>query len=382
MSDKLRAIGQLAGGIAHDINNVLTVILGCATAIRDGLPPEANVGGEVRAVIDASARAARLTRGLLTFSRQHPADAAEVAADRTVRDYVESVFRRTIPETIELDVSLEARDLSVALEPSQLQQVLLNLVLNARDAMPSGGRITLRTTLDLASEPPGVCIEVEDTGVGMSADVRARIFEPFFSTKSSERNSGLGLATVYGIVQQADGVIAVESVPGRGTCFRITLPSVSRTSRPTSPPPRMSVPVMGQGVLVVEDEPEVRRAICRGLSRQGFTVFDADGIDRATELASLHRDSVRVLLTDVVMPVASGIDVAREVRRIVPGVEVVFMSGYADEAFAPSGMLTEIGTILPKPFLPEEAGQRIREVLARVAPTSIMPQRVPSLGTA
>ncbi len=382
MSDKLRAIGQLAGGIAHDINNVLTVILGCATAIRDGLPPDAVVGSEVRAVIDASARAARLTRGLLTFSRQQQTDAAEVAVDTTVRDYVESVFRRTIPENIELDVQLQSRDFSVALEPSQLQQVLLNLVLNARDAMPSGGRISLRTSLDVACEPPCVCIEVEDTGVGMTPEVRARIFEPFYSTKSSERNSGLGLATVYGIVQQAEGAITVDSVPGRGTCFRIAVPSVSRTSRPTSPPPRLSVPIAGQGILVVEDEPEVRRAICRGLTRQGFKVFEADGIERAIEHATAHRDAVRVLLTDVVMPVASGIEVAREVRRIVPGVEVVFMSGYADEAFAPYGMLHEIGTILPKPFMPEEAGLRIREVLARAKAPSIYPQRVPSLSSA
>ena len=378
MSDKLRAIGQLAGGIAHDINNVLMVILGCATSIRDQLPPDAGVSSEVAAVIDASGRAARLTRGLLTFSRQHPSDDAVVAVDTTVRDYVESVFRRTIPETIALVVELDSRDATIALEPSQLQQVLLNLVLNARDAMPSGGRIALRTSLDVSAEPPHVCIEVEDTGAGMTPEVRARIFEPFFTTKSTERNSGLGLATVYGLVQQADGALSVDSAPGRGTCFRIVIPSVSRASHPTIAAPRVSLPVAGQCVLVVEDEREVRRALCRGLTRQGFDVLEADGFDRAVELAREHGDRVHALLTDVVMPVASGLDVAREVRRLVPGVAVIFMSGYADEAFAPSGLLLDMGTILPKPFLPEEGAERIREVLARAAagPASRAPTRI------
>ena len=379
MSDKLRAIGQLAGGVAHDINNVLTVILGCATAIRDQLPPETAVSNEVRAVIDASARAARLTRGMLTFSRQHPADAAEVAVDTTVRDYVESVFRRTIPENIELVVDLASRDLSVALEPSQLQQVLLNLVINARDAMPSGGRIAIRTRLDEASEPPTLHLEVEDTGLGMSPDVRDRIFEPFFTTKSTDRNSGLGLATVYGIVKQAEGTIHVDSAPYRGTRFTLAIPSVSRTSRPTAPPPRMAAPsAAGQGVLVVEDEPEVRRAICRGLTRHGFKVFEADGIEHALEQVEAHRDAIRVLLTDVVMPVASGIEVAREVRARLPQVAVVFMSGYADEAFAPTGVLQELGTILPKPFMPEEVALHIREALALTVPTRILPLRMPT----
>ncbi|MFO0604480.1 MAG: PAS domain S-box protein [Polyangiales bacterium] len=384
-ADKLRAIGQLAGGIAHDFNNLLTVILSCATALRDHLPAEDPVSPDARDIVSATHRAASLTQRLLAFSRRQPGDTSEAAVDVVVRDWAESILRHWIRENIELKVSLDAREACVALDPTQLQQVLLNLVLNARDAIVDGGVIQLRTSLDVACEPARAVIEVIDNGVGMTPEVRERIFEPFFTTKGPDQGTGLGLATVYGIVQQADGEIEVDSIPGRGSRFCIALPCTDRVSRPTAPPPRLSAVPAGECVLLVEDDEAVRRSLYRGLTRLGFRVFEADGFERAAELARMYRDTVRVLVTDIVMPQANGFEVAREVRRLVPGVSVVYMSGYADEAIIPLGAAQEIGPILPKPFSPEDLAARIREVVggsrssAPPAAAPIVPLRVPKI---
>jgi len=385
-ADKLRAIGQLAGGIAHDFNNLLTVILSCAATLRDHLPSDDLLAPEVRDILSATHRAANLTQRLLAFSRRQPGDAAEAAVDVVVRDWAESILRHWIRENIELVVSLDAGEACVALDPTQLQQVLLNLVLNARDAIVDSGVIQLRTSLDRSDEPARVVIEVIDNGVGMTPEVRERIFEPFFTTKGSDRGTGLGLATVYGIVQQAGGEIAVDSIPGRGSRFCIVLPCTDRISRPTAPPPRLSTLPSEECVLLVEDDEAVRRSLYRGLTRQGFRVFEADGFERATEFARMYRDTIRVLVTDIVMPQANGFEVAREVRRLIPGVSVIYMSGYADEAIVPLGAAQDIGAILPKPFAPEDLALRIRETLGNVRPSGpsatapIVPLRAPKIG--
>ena len=380
-ADKLRAIGQLAGGIAHDFNNLLTVILSCATALRDHLPAEDPVSPDARDIMTATHRAANLTQRLLCFSRRQPSDTSEAAVDVVVRDWAESILRHWIRENIDLQVSLDAREACVALDPTQLQQVLLNLVLNARDAIVAGGVIHLRTSLDVSCEPARAVIEVIDNGTGMTPEVRERIFEPFFTTKGPDQGTGLGLATVYGIVHQAEGEIEVDSIPGRGSRFCISLPCTDRVSRPTAPPPRMVATTTGECVLLVEDDEAVRRSLYRGLTRLGFRVFEADGFERAVELTRMYRDTIRVLVTDIVMPQANGFEVAREVRRLIPGVSVVFMSGYADEAIIPLGAAFEIGPILAKPFSPDDLAVRIRETIGkRPSAPPIVPLRVPMIG--
>jgi PAS domain S-box-containing protein len=389
-SDKLRVIGQLAGGIAHDFNNVLTVILSCATAIDRHLPDDETIAPITEDVHKASRRAAHLTRQLLAFTRRQPSEDCEVAVDAAAREWVGSFLRRLVPEHIALDVQLDSCDACVALNQTQFHQLLVNLVLNARDAMPRGGTITLRTTLDASQDPPRAIIEVEDTGVGMAPEVAECIFEPFFTTKEPDQGTGLGLTTVFGIVHQAEGEISVDSEQGRGTRFRISMPCTQRVSRPTAPPPRLVISAGGESVLLVEDDDIVRRSLSRELRRLGFRVFDADGIENAREVAQMYRDTIRVLLSDVVMPVANGLEVAREVRQIIPGVAVVFMSGYTNETFTPMGLLQEMGAVVAKPFTPEEMAGRLREALARASaahvsthsmptPSPILPLRLPAV---
>jgi two-component system, cell cycle sensor histidine kinase and response regulator CckA len=379
-ADKLRAIGALSGCVAHDINNTLMVTLGCTSSISAQLSADSDCKADVDTITNISLRAARLTRELLTVSHQQSDQHREVAVDTSVRDYVQEFLRRTIPENVTIGVDLSANDASIGVDPSQLQRVILNLVLNARDAMPHGGAITIKTSIDVTPEPPMVTLEVEDTGIGMTADVRERIFEPFFTTKSTEKNSGFGLWSVFHIVNQAGGAISVDSAPGLGTRFRVVFPSVTRQSYASTPPPRMQRATRGECLLLVEDDPNVRRALSRGLTRCGFRVLDASGYDEAIALLESHHTEIQILLTDLVMPVASGLDVARAVRKALPDVPVVFMSGHASESFAPPEELRQFGTTLPKPFTPEAGAAHLREVMSwNELPQSIQPvRRIPN----
>jgi PAS domain S-box-containing protein len=352
-SEKMEAVGRLAGGIAHDFNNILTVVLGSAAELEQrASDPEARALAQE--VVASGERAAALTRQLLAFSRQQP-----IAADRTVDlnavvRGLERMLRRVIPESISIETRLDEAPVVVHADPSQLEQVLLNLVVNARDAMPAGGRLEISTrTADRA--PPecdvaGACalLEVKDSGTGIDASARPHIFEPFFTTKRDGKGTGLGLATVFSIVKRTRGAIAVESAPGAGTSFTVCLPRAD--GAPAAEGRRASAEEGGRGtVLVVEDERAVRAVVCRALERAGYTVLEAPGPDDALALA-LSAGRIDVLVTDVVMPGMSGTALAARLVASRPGMRVVFISGYTEDATIRSGALPRGQTFLPKPF--------------------------------
>jgi PAS domain S-box-containing protein len=358
-AQKLEAVGRLAGGIAHDFNNILTAILGTSDLMLDDLPPQHPVRADVAEVRKAALRAAELTRQLLAYSRRQVLTPSRIDLNGVVAG-VEPMLRRLIGADVELTTSLAADLPAVRADASQLEQVILNLVLNARDAMPQGGRVNVATDtvqLDAASaaRPPAlpagryVQLAVVDTGVGMGPDIRAHLFEPFFTTKEVGKGTGLGLATVYGIVDQSGGAIAVDTEPGRGTTMRILLP-------PAAPSPAEDLPAgmapepagpRGQTVLLVEDEDAVRGMARRALEGAGFQVLAAANGAEALALASDHPSIPGLLLTDLVMPGMNGRELARQVTQRWPGVPVLYMSGYSDEVALRQDL---DGTLLQKPF--------------------------------
>jgi len=372
-AQKMEAVGQLAGGIAHDFNNLLTAIVGYATLLDRSLPPDTDVREEVHEIIGAARRAANLTHQLLAFSRKQVLRPTVLDVNQVVRD-MERILQRVIGEHIALHTKLEPDLAFVLADASQLEQVIMNLAVNARDAMPAGGRITIETAnvpldAELAQVHPEagqgtqVLLAVSDTGLGMTPDVKAHLFEPFFTTKEVGKGTGLGLATVYGIVRQSGGLIAVDSEPGRGTRFRIYFPSAESTiavSRTAPPEPA----VVGTGtVLLVEDEPGVRHLARDVLSRYGYRVIEAADGAEALRLVAGQEATVDLLLTDVVMPGMSGAELARRFRERRPDVRVLYASGYADDAVGSLGVPNEGAPFLQKPFEPDDLVRRVREVL-------------------
>lgn len=358
-SQKMEAIGLLAGGVAHDLNNVLTTVLGNAHLLRDDATFDASLVDEI---ITASERAATLIKQLLAFSRRQLVTRTSVVMD-TVVDEVLALTRRTLGEDIEIVVDRDASPLYVLGDDAQLTQVLLNLVLNARDAMPTGGelRIAVRAVsvdgadghrLGLAAGEY-VRLSVADTGVGMEAGVQARVFEPFFTTKEFGRGTGLGLATVYGTVTQLSGVVKVESAPGRGTRFDVYLPRTMRP--PAATPAELSghARARGRSVLLVEDDDSVRRIAHTVLSGAGYVVKEAATPALALAAVQLSDQPIDLLVTDVVMPGSSGIALADKLRGGRADLKVLFMSGYADDAVFRRGMLEPDVTMLRKPFTPQ-----------------------------
>ena len=366
-SQKMEALGRLAGGVAHEFNNLLTVILGHAQLlIRE------RSRDELRAIIHAAEGAAELTRNLLSFSRQAVRAPVRFDVDEAVAAVVK-LGKRVIGEHIQIvtERGEEADPRLVRADPNQIQQVLLNLALNARDAMPGGGVLRVRTSVQaldaerasrLSGARPGryVVVEVSDTGVGMDEPTKARIFEPFFTTKAAGKGTGLGLAIVYGAVRQSGGAIEVDSFPGRGTTFRILLPADSG-STPTPLPARPAQVARGVGsVLVVEDDVDVAALTARVLESAGYQVRVAHDLCQADALWSAHGPSIDLLITDVVMPERGGAQTARQFRAQRPGLRVLFMSGYApDQAgeAAPHDWLE-------KPFTPEDLLARVRAALS------------------
>jgi PAS domain S-box-containing protein len=362
-SQKLEAIGRLAGGVAHDFNNLLTVILSCADALLDGLPPDHPLRQDVADIDDAGRKASQLTRQLLAFGRRHgsnpaPVDLGAIAAG------MEKMLRRLIGEDVELLVSSAPGLPLVYADPAQLEQVVLNLVVNARDAMPKGGRITVETSAVGAPGDSGaarVRLAVSDTGVGMAEEVRAHLFEPFFTTKREGRGTGLGLATVYGIVKQANGDIRVESEPGQGSRFEVLLPvSGHAAAGPGEVHPEPEELLRGhETVLLVEDDPRVRAVAGLALRRAGYAVLEAPNGEAALELAR-GTDHLDVLVTDLVMPRLGGADLAARLQAERPDLPVVFMSGYARQAQLPDA---GAGGVLQKPFTAATLTRAIRERL-------------------
>ena len=337
-AQKLEAVGRLAGGVAHDFNNLLTVIQGYAQMACDRTPPDAPARRQLEQVLRAGTRASELTRQLLAFSRRLPAEPRIVDPGHQVRD-MEKMLRRLIGETIELRLEVAADVGEVRVDPGQLEQVLMNLAVNARDAMPQGGRLLLEVAGVDLDEPaarllegvsPGrwVRLAVVDTGVGMSPEVRARLFEPFFTTKEQGKGTGLGLATVYGIVEQAGGFLRVESELGRGSRFEVWLPRVHATVR-IARAALAPTPGGTESLLVAEDDPTVRELMSELLVRRGYRVRTAADAEEALRL--LAADPCDLLLTDLVMPRMSGLELARQARAVRPELAVLYMSGYPRE---------------------------------------------------
>ncbi|MCC6900409.1 MAG: response regulator [Polyangiaceae bacterium] len=373
-TQRMEAVGKLAGGIAHDFNNVLSAIIGNAEFAKHSLPTDSPAHEDLDELRASADRAAALTRQLLAFSRRQVIEPIRVDLNELSRQ-TERMLARLLGEDIEIQQVLAADLWSVEVDPSQLEQVLLNLAVNARDAMPKGGKLTIETqnvTLDddYAREHPEVTagdyvlLGVSDTGTGMSDEVRVRVFEPFFTTKPVGQGTGLGLATVYGIVKQAGGHIWVYSEPGRGTTFKIYLPRVDGGAQ-TLPGRRPSQrPVGGtERILVVEDEAPVRRLLVRTLNSAGYTVIEAaNGADALLKLGSTD-GQLDLLVTDVVMPQMGGRELATKVLAKHPDLPVLYLSGYTENAIVHHGVLDAGLVFLQKPFTPEELLRRVRDVL-------------------
>jgi two-component system, cell cycle sensor histidine kinase and response regulator CckA len=358
----MEAVGQLAGGIAHDFNNLLTVIRGNADLLRetvfDGTGTE--LVDEVRL---ASDRASELVRKLLMFSRRQPA-CPEVLDLNAVVTNLAGLLRRLLDERIAIEIDLEPGPASTRIDRSHIEQVLMNLAVNARDAMPSGGTLTIGTEIVAVDRQNRfVRIIVSDTGVGMTEAVKSRIFEPFFSTKGPERGSGLGLATVYGIVEQAGGQIQVDSAPGAGTTFIVDFPWCGEAVSGAIALPSTTIDRGlggGRTVLLVEDEDAVRKFARLALENQGYAVVDAPDGEKALELLAAH-PPFDVLVTDMRMPGIDGCELAEQVRLVSPDLRVVLVSGYVPESDRVDGV--KHLTFLPKPFTPGDLVRTVSKAL-------------------
>ncbi len=369
---KMEAIGRLAGGVAHDLNNWLTVIVGYAEMLLDA-PTDPAMTDSLHEILSASRAATGITRNLLTFSRKQVVQLQTTDLNQVVSDF-HHLVQRIIGEQIHIAVDVAADPLFMRADPTQIQQVLMNLSVNARDAMPMGGRLVVRTgteeleegSLDGTQVPPGTYafIVVADTGVGMSADVRERLFEPFFTTKESGKGTGLGMAVVYGIVKQLGGYITVDSEPGRGTTFTMYFPMVEgEASTPQArPAPAAAIATGGHRtlVLLVEDEEAVRTLTKRILTRAGYDVIAASDAEEALEIFEHTTEPIGLILTDVIMPGLSGPDMLERILRDRP-VPALLMSGYPDQdvGFASSGQFR----LITKPFTAEVLTSAVRETL-------------------
>jgi two-component system cell cycle sensor histidine kinase/response regulator CckA len=378
---KMEAIGQLAGGIAHDFNNMLTAILGYSALIAEQIGPDKPIGQDIREIVAAAERATALTRQLLAFSRKQLLTVMPVNLTTAVRT-VEPMLRRLIGEQITVTTALADALHPVLADATQLDQVLMNLCVNARDAMPQGGTLTIETrdaeldtSYTLAHRGAKVgsyaLLTVADTGVGMTPEVQARIFEPFFTTKERGRGTGLGLAAVYGIVKQLDGYIAVESAPGRGTAFHVYLP---RTERPAAQP---IVPASAaaswpghETILLVEDEESVRQFAKIALQRYGYRVVEAHSAEAALALLDSVGGSLDLLLSDVILSGMDGCELARCVTRDRPDLRVLFMSGYTERMSTVNSVLDRGVQLLEKPFTAQALLMKIRQVLGDSVPST------------
>jgi PAS domain S-box-containing protein len=373
-AQKMQAVGELAGGVAHDFNNLLMVVKGHAEMLLDHLPNSSSQRSNVEQIQTAAERAASLTAQLLAFSRKQVLQARVLDLNEVVGGMIKMVSR-VIGENIELAFMPGARLGNVKADPSQLEQVVLNLVVNARDAMPRGGRLTIETasveldknyTVQHAVVEPGpyVMLTVTDTGCGMDAKTQARIFEPFFTTKEHGKGTGLGLATVYGVIKQSGGYIWVYSEFGHGTTFKIYLPKIAAKVEELAAVRPIPVPASGsETILFVEDEQSVRELVREYLSARGYSVLEAsDGI-QALDIAAGHPGAIQLLITDVVMPRLSGRELASQVATARRNLKVLYISGYTDDSIFRHGVLEGGMEFLQKPFNLRALAQKIREIL-------------------
>ena len=357
---KIEAVGQFTGGIAHDFNNLLAVILANDTMLLDELAADDPRRADAEGIMEAANRAAELTKQLLAFTRQHAFNPRVVDINRIVTG-AEKMLRRVIGEDVDLSVTLGGDLAHVRADAGLMEQVLLNLALNARDAMPAGGKLSIRTS----AAPDGrVRLTVSDTGCGMDPATKRRVFEPFFTTKGSGKGTGLGLSTCHGIVTQADGAISVDSEPGRGSVFEVVLPAVgaegtAATQQAVTPHDHAGT----ETILVVEDEPGVRSLVHRMLSRLGYNVQCARDGQEAFALLQSSDGPIDLVLCDVVMPGVAGPDIVKRVQARSPKTRALFMSGHTTHSLVENGSLQQGHAFIHKPFMPSALARKVREVL-------------------
>ncbi|HEV8364209.1 MAG TPA: ATP-binding protein, partial [Gemmatimonadaceae bacterium] len=374
-AQRIDAIGQLAGGVAHDFNNLLTAINGYATFLRESLPEGDPRRADVFGIMEASESAAALTQQLLAFGRKQVMQPEVLDVGDTLESTAR-MLRRLIGEDIELALILNPSLSAVVADRAQVGQILINLALNARDAMPRGGRLTIEArdvplndeyaeTHLAVAVGSYVLIAVSDTGQGMTPEVKSRIFEPFFTTKPRGKGTGLGLSTVFGIVKQSGGHIFVYSEPGHGTTFKIYLPKAEEAAAPAAGADVMPVAMGTETILVAEDDAMIRAIAHRVLAMQAYTVLDAGNPREVIELAAQHNGPIDLLITDVVLPEMGGRELADRLLRDRAEMAVLYMSGYTDNAIVHHGRLDPDTEFLAKPFTPATLLRRVREVLDR-----------------
>ncbi len=353
-SQRLEAVGRLAGGVAHDFNNLLMVITGYSHMLLDAMHPSDPARQDLEQVVKASERATDLTRQLLAFSRRQGVRASLVNLNVLVQE-MDRMLRRVLGEEIELIVHLSPELNIVRADPGQIEQVILNMVVNARDAMPSGGQLLIETRNSGQPARNWVTVSISDTGVGMDSQVLSRVFEPFFTTK--EHGTGLGLATSYGIIKENGGELRVESTPAMGTSFHIELPAADQTPEDVKPPKENRTPRGTETILLVEDEDPVRRVVETMLKRHGYQVLASASSKDALATAEQHRGMIHLLITDMVMPGMSGRKMAECLAAKRPQMKVLYVSGYGDAT------AQDEAHFLQKPFSTEELATKIRELL-------------------
>ena len=372
-AQKMESIGRLAGGIAHDFNNLLTAILGFTELAEDALRPDDEVQDYLHHIQEAAERAANLTGQLLAFARKQIIEPKIVSLNSLVMD-IDRMLQRLIGAHIDLALLLHPDAGQIKIDPGQFGQTLMNLVVNARDAMPDGGTITIETrnvTLheyetrhwEQSASGDYVLLTVSDTGRGIAEEIKAHLFEPFFTTKEQGKGTGLGLATCYGIVKQSGGQIRVESAPGKGTTFHIYLPRQAEATLPVQQAKVSTRPQAAGTILLVEDEPMVREVEVQILRHQGYTVVEAENGIEALQLMAAYPGTIDLLVTDVVMPQMGGRELADQLRVTRPNVKVLYTSGYTDDAIVQQGLLNPGLSFLHKPFLSAALLQKVREVL-------------------
>jgi two-component system cell cycle sensor histidine kinase/response regulator CckA len=374
-AQKLEAVGRLAGGVAHDFNNILTAIMGYGELVLAQCDASDPRHADVEEILKAAARAASLTRQLLAFSRREVMVPQVLALDSVIAG-MEQMLRRLIGEDIRVTRTTDGAVALVRADSGQIERVLLNLAVNARDAMPTGGSMEIAlaaTTVDavfasrhpLLAPGPYVRLSVADTGCGMTEEVRAHMFEPFFTTKEEGHGTGLGLATVYGIVEQSGGAIEVDSEEGRGTTFHVYLPRVEdrREAKPAGTVRSGPIARASATVMLVEDDASIGTLVANGLRKDGFTVLRAMNADEAIEIARSYTASIDLLLTDVVMPGLNGRELAERITGMRGDIRVLYISGYSDDAILRRGIQTTAVQFLQKPFTMEMLSAKIRDVL-------------------
>jgi PAS domain S-box-containing protein len=377
-SQKMEAIGRLAGGVAHDFNNMLAVINAYSEMSLRKLPAENPLHEYLNEILHAGERAALITRQLLAFSRQQVLAPRVLDLNQVVRE-TEKMLQRLIGEDISIETTLEPELNRILVDQGQIVQVIMNLAVNARDAMPQGGKLMIRSSnfqvdeerarLSPDNRPgPHVQLIVSDTGTGMTPEVRQRIFEPFFTTKGPGQGTGLGLATVYGIIKQSGGHIEVYSEPDHGTTFTIYFPAVEQRGEPRGLATAAAAEGGSETILIVEDDDDVRKVAVVVLAELGYKLLVANRGRKALELVESHPGEIDLLLTDLIMPEMSGRQVAEAVVVLLPGIKVLYMSGYTDDAVVRHGLATETVAFLQKPFTSTSLGAKVREVLDARAP--------------